>query len=107
MIIPFVPGKSTTATLASQAVTSWRLNPEGDVNHCESPEFPGISLKLKSQFDIHLLVAILPDMKLSWILGVLLSACSRWAESKLQSISLKDINGKATSLKEYDGQVLW
>jgi glutathione peroxidase len=62
--------------------------------------------KSKSQFDIHLLVAILPEMKMSWILALLVSACSLMAESKLQSISLKDINGKATSLKEYDGKVL-
>jgi glutathione peroxidase len=62
--------------------------------------------KLKSQFDIQVLVAILPEMKMSWILAVLASACSLVAESKLESISLKDINGKATSLKEYEGKVL-
>ena len=53
-----------------------------------------------------MLVAILPEMKMSWILALLVSASSLMAESKLQSISLKDINGKATSLKEYDGKVL-
>jgi glutathione peroxidase len=62
--------------------------------------------KLKTQFDIHVLVAILPEMKMSWILALLVTASSLMAESKLQSISLKDINGKATSLKEYDGKVL-
>lgn len=36
----------------------------------------------------------------------LLSACSLMAETKLQEIPLKDIDGKATSLKSYDGQVL-
>ena len=45
-------------------------------------------------------------MKLSWFMAVLLSACSVLAETKLQDIPLKDINGKATSLKSYDGKVL-
>ena len=45
-------------------------------------------------------------MKLSWFIAVLLSACSVLAEAKLQDISLKDIDGKATSLKAYEGKVL-
>jgi len=45
-------------------------------------------------------------MKTSVIVAVLLSACSLMAETKLQDISLKDIDGKATSLKKYDGKVL-
>jgi glutathione peroxidase len=61
---------------------------------------------LKSQFDFHVLVAILPEMKLSWFIVVLLSACSVLAEAKLPDIPLKDINGKATSLKAYEGKVL-
>lgn len=39
-------------------------------------------------------------------MAVLLSATSLFAETKLQSISLKDINGKAASLKDYNGKVL-
>jgi glutathione peroxidase len=74
--------------------------PEPQSDHENSRE------KLKSQFDIHVVVAILPEMKMSWILAVLVSACSLMAESKLQSISLKDINGKVTSLKQYEGKVL-
>lgn len=45
-------------------------------------------------------------MKTSVIVAVLSSACSLMAETKLQDISLKDIDGKATSLKKYDGKVL-
>jgi len=45
-------------------------------------------------------------MKLSWFMAILLSACSVLAEAKLQDIPLKDINGKATSLKSYEGKVL-
>src|SRR6185436_19147948 len=62
--------------------------------------------KSKSQFDFHRFVAILPDMKMSVIIAVLLSAASLMAETKLQDISLKDIEGKSTSLKKYDGKVL-
>ena len=62
--------------------------------------------KVKSQFDFHSFTAILPDMKTSVIIVVLLSVCSLMAETKLQEISLKDIDGKATSLKKYDGKVL-
>ena len=51
-------------------------------------------------------MAILPDMKMSVIIAVLLSAASLMAETKLQDISLKDIEGKSTSLKKYDGKVL-
>jgi glutathione peroxidase len=45
-------------------------------------------------------------MKMSVIIAVLLSAGSLMAETKLQDISLKDIEGKSTSLKKYDGKVL-
>ena len=45
-------------------------------------------------------------MKTSWLAALLLGACSLGAETKLQEIPLKDINGKATSLKEYNGKVL-
>ncbi|HMJ63713.1 MAG TPA: glutathione peroxidase [Candidatus Binatia bacterium] len=45
-------------------------------------------------------------MKMSWIIAVLLSTGSLMAETKLQDISLKDIEGKSTSLKKYDGKVL-
>jgi glutathione peroxidase len=45
-------------------------------------------------------------MKLSWFMGLLVSACSLCAGGNLQEIALKDIDGKATSLKAYDGQVL-
>jgi len=45
-------------------------------------------------------------MKMSVIIAVLLSAASLMAETKLQDISLKDIEGKSTSLKKYDGKVL-
>jgi glutathione peroxidase len=45
-------------------------------------------------------------MRKGLIIAGLLSACSIMAETKLQEIPLKDIDGKATSLKSYDGQVL-
>ena len=45
-------------------------------------------------------------MKTSWLAALLLGACSLWAETKLHEIPLKDINGKATSLKDYNGKVL-
>jgi glutathione peroxidase len=45
-------------------------------------------------------------MKLSWVIAMLMGAASVMAETKLQDISLKDIDGKATSLKNYDGKVL-
>ena len=45
-------------------------------------------------------------MKLSWFMAMLLSACSVLAEARLQDIPLKDINGKTTSLKGYEGKVL-
>jgi glutathione peroxidase len=45
-------------------------------------------------------------MKLSWFMALMLSACSVLAEAKLHDIPLKDINGKATSLKSYEGKVL-
>jgi glutathione peroxidase len=45
-------------------------------------------------------------MKMSWIVAALLSAYSLMAQTKLQSISLTDINGKPASLKDYDGKVL-
>jgi glutathione peroxidase len=45
-------------------------------------------------------------MKLSWFMVMLFSACSVLAETRLQDIPLQDINGKATSLKGYDGKVL-
>lgn len=61
---------------------------------------------LKTQFDFHLLVAILPQMKLSWLMAVLVSASPVLAGANLQDIALKDIDGKATSLKAYEGKVL-
>jgi glutathione peroxidase len=45
-------------------------------------------------------------MKLSWFMGLLMSAYSVWAGGNLQEIALKDIDGKATSLKAYAGKVL-
>ena len=45
-------------------------------------------------------------MKMSWIAAALLSAYSLMGQTKLQSISLADINGKPASLKDYDGKVL-
>src|SRR5688572_3185091 len=45
-------------------------------------------------------------MKMSWIAAALLSAYSLMGQTKLQSISLTDINGKPASLKDYDGKVL-
>jgi glutathione peroxidase len=45
-------------------------------------------------------------MKLSWFMGLLVSACSVCAGGNLQEIALKDIDGKATSLKAYQGKVL-
>lgn len=45
-------------------------------------------------------------MKLSWFMAAMLTACSAFAEAKLQEIPLKDIDGKATSLKAYEGKVL-
>ena len=39
-------------------------------------------------------------------MAALLSAYSLMGQTKLQSISLTDINGKPASLKEYDGKVL-
>ena len=46
-----------------------------------------------------------PYMKLSWIIGVAL-ACTTIMAGNLQEIGLKDINGKTTSLKAYEGKVL-
>ena len=43
---------------------------------------------------------------MSWIVAALLSAYSLMGQTKLQSISLTDINGKPASLKDYDGKVL-
>src|SRR5690349_22471364 len=46
-------------------------------------------------------------MKCAWVLGVILAwATVAVAESKLQQVPLKDISGKATSLKDYSGKVL-
>ncbi len=44
-------------------------------------------------------------MKSTWIVGLLL-ACGVVLAGNLQEIPLKDINGKPTSLKAYDGKVL-
>lgn len=44
-------------------------------------------------------------MKLTWITGFML-ACSALIAGNLQEIPLKDINGKPTSLKAYQGKVL-
>ncbi len=49
---------------------------------------------------------ILPGyMKLTWIMGLML-ACGTLIAGSLQEIPLKDINGKPTSLKAYQGKVL-
>jgi glutathione peroxidase len=45
-------------------------------------------------------------MKLSWFMAVLVSACLVCAGANLRDIALKDIDGKATSLKAYQGKVL-
>jgi len=45
-------------------------------------------------------------MKMTWVMG-LLSVCAAAAlAGNLQQIALKDINGKETSLKAYEGKVL-
>lgn len=44
-------------------------------------------------------------MKLTWIMGLILASGTLLAGS-LQEIPLKDINGKSTSLKAYEGKVL-
>src|SRR4026209_1480511 len=49
---------------------------------------------------------ILPGyMKLTWVTGFML-ACAAAMAGNLQEVPLKDINGKPTSLKAYDGKVL-
>jgi glutathione peroxidase len=45
-------------------------------------------------------------MKIILVSAALLCTASLFAETKLQEIPLKDINGKETSLKAYKGQVL-
>jgi glutathione peroxidase len=46
-------------------------------------------------------------MKWTWVMGMVLAgAMVASAESKLQQVPLKDISGKATSLKDYSGKVL-
>jgi glutathione peroxidase len=45
-------------------------------------------------------------MKLSWTLVLWLSVCGVLTAANLQEIPVKDIDGKATSLKAYDGKVL-
>jgi len=44
-------------------------------------------------------------MKLTWVTGLIL-ACGTLMAGNIQEIPLKDINGKPTSLKAYDGKVL-
>ena len=45
-------------------------------------------------------------MKLSWMVALLLSVCGAMAGANLREIPIKDIDGKATSLKAYEGKVL-
>jgi len=44
-------------------------------------------------------------MKSLWVMGLILT-CGALLAGDLRQIPLKDINGKATSLKDYDGKVL-
>src|SRR4026208_501528 len=44
-------------------------------------------------------------MKTMWVIGLIL-VCGTLMAGNLQEIPLKDINGKSTSLKDYDGKVL-
>src|SRR5687767_10868310 len=44
-------------------------------------------------------------MKMTWVMGLVL-ACGIATAGDLKQIALKDINGKETSLKAYEGKVL-